>query len=79
MTERLSLEGAGKAVKDARWAEGIGIAYAAVSVFMLPNIHAPAEIRAVAFAGFIASGINAARRSSAQRSAMEKFPGIEQA
>ena len=77
MEERLSLKEARKTVKDAMWAQGVGIAYSAVSVFILPNIHAPAEIKAVALAGFIASGINAARKSSAQRSAMEEFPGIE--
>ena len=68
-----------RAVQNARWAQGVGVAYSAVSVFILPFTPAPAEIKAVALAGFIVSGINAARKSSAERSAMEEFPGIEQA
>lgn len=78
MKERLLTEQeAIKAVLGAEWAKKVGVAYGFLSCLILPHLETPAELKAVALGGFIASGINAARRSSRERRAMEQHPGIE--
>lgn len=67
-------EEARRAIANARWAERIGVTYAALSLWVLPNIRTPAELKAVVLLGLILAGINGARRSGGEREAMERFP-----
>jgi hypothetical protein len=75
--KQLTRQEAIKAVLDADWAMKVGVAYAAVTGLVSLNLKTPAELKAVLVGGFIASGINAARRSLGERLAMEQHPGIE--
>jgi len=77
MVERkLTRESALSAVRDAAWANGIGIAHGAVFTFTIAT-DVPLSIKALTFIGLIAAGANGARRSTQENQAMGEFNGIE--
>ena len=74
--ERITFESAQRAVKDAAWANGIGVAHgAALTVTLATDV--PLALKALTFAGFLIAGANGARRGAQERRAMEEYPGIE--
>jgi hypothetical protein len=77
MVERkFTHEGARKALQDAEWANGIGVAHAAMFTLTLTT-DAPLQIKVLTFAGFLAAGINGARRGMQEGQAMGEHAGIE--
>jgi len=78
--EGLSRDVAEKAVRDAKWADGIGVNYmkTMMGLLVLP-FAVPAVAKIAVTVGLLACLKNSARRSGPERDATEQYPGIEQA